>query len=149
MTWGFAFPAYIRFPDKETPDFFPIFQVLNAWSGVPLGFELAFSAMAAWAAHLCSNTWQTLKNVAGMLWPLEPFFGDGTGSGLSSRSVSNESLPSGPDSLDDDVEAGGNDEDYDSADSLDDDSMDSSDNAGDKKKDEKESSSDEEDSDDE
>ena len=27
------------------------------------------------------------------------FFGDGTGSGLSSRSVSNESLPSGPDSL--------------------------------------------------
>ena len=26
MTWGFAFPAYIRFPDKETPDFFPIFQ---------------------------------------------------------------------------------------------------------------------------
>ena len=27
------------------------------------------------------------------------FFGDGSGSGLSSRSVSNESLPSGPDSL--------------------------------------------------
>lgn len=35
------------------------------------------------------------------------FFGDGTGSGLSSRSVSNESLPSGPDSLDEDIEAGG------------------------------------------
>ena len=50
--------------------------------------------------------------------------------------------------LDEDVEAGGNDEDYDSADSLDDDSMESSDDAGDKKKDEKESSSDE-DSDDE
>ena len=72
------------------------------------------------------------------------FFGDGTGSGLSSKYGSNESLPSGPDSLDEDIEAGGNDEDYDSADSLDDDSVES-DNAGDKKKDE---SSDEDEDDD-
>ena len=44
MTWGFAFPAYIRFPDKETPDFFPIFQVLNAWSGV---FVMLFLGMSS------------------------------------------------------------------------------------------------------
>jgi len=50
------------------------------------------------------------------------FFGDGTGSGLSTRTNSNESLPSGPDSLDEDIEAG-NDEDYDSADSLDNDDV--------------------------
>ena len=44
MTWGFAFPAYIRFPDKETPDFFPIFQVLNAWTGV---FIMIFLGMSS------------------------------------------------------------------------------------------------------
>lgn len=157
MTWGFAFPAYIRFPDKETPDFFPIFQVLNAWSGV---FVMIFLGMSSsrFRAGLFGNGsvggsplfkyMADSKKRRRHAMAFGAFFGDGTGSGLSSRSVSNESLPSGPDSLDDDVEAGGNDEDYDSADSLDDDSMDSSDNAGDKKKDEKESSSDE-DSDDE
>ena len=36
--------------------------------------------------------------------------------------MSSESLPSGPDSLDEDIEAG-NDEDYDSADSLDNDDI--------------------------
>jgi hypothetical protein len=34
MTWGFAYPAYIRDPTREIPDFFPIFMVLNSWSGV-------------------------------------------------------------------------------------------------------------------
>ena len=53
------------------------------------------------------------------------FGGDGNLSGLSSRAMSSESLPSGPDSLDEDIEAG-NDEDYDSADSLDDDEVESS-----------------------
>ena len=50
------------------------------------------------------------------------FGGDGNLSGLSSRAMSSESLPSGPDSLDEDIEAG-NDEDYDSADSLDNDDV--------------------------
>ena len=43
-TWGFAFLAYIRFLDNETPDFFPIFQVLNAWSGV---FVMLFLGMSS------------------------------------------------------------------------------------------------------
>ena len=34
MTWWFGYPAYIRDPNKETPDFYPIFMVLNSWSGV-------------------------------------------------------------------------------------------------------------------
>ena len=65
------------------------------------------------------------------------FGGDGNLSGLSSRAMSSESLPSGPDSLDEDIEAG-NDEDYDSADSLDNDEVESS---NDEKKGKEESSS--------
>jgi hypothetical protein len=34
MTWGFAYPAYIRDPNVESPDFYPIFTVLNSWTGV-------------------------------------------------------------------------------------------------------------------
>ncbi len=34
MTWGFAYPAYIRDPNSENPDFFPIFTLLNSWTGV-------------------------------------------------------------------------------------------------------------------
>ena len=33
-TWGFAFPAFMRFPDIETADFYPIFALLNSWLGV-------------------------------------------------------------------------------------------------------------------
>ena len=52
------------------------------------------------------------------------FFGDGTEAGLTSRTMSTSSLQSGPDSLDEDIEAGKKDLDYDSADSLDDDLLD-------------------------
>ena len=34
MIWGFAYPTYVRFPDAENPDFFPIFMLLNSWFGV-------------------------------------------------------------------------------------------------------------------
>merc|ERR1712223_574765 len=155
MTWGFAFPAYIRFPDKETPDFFPIFQVLNAWSGVFVMFFLGMSS-SRFRAGLLGNGSLTgsplFKYMASSkkrrrhAMAFGAFFGDGTGSGLSTRTNSNESLPSGPDSLDEDIEAGGMDEDYDSADSLDDDSIASS-SAGDKEKDEETSSSSDEDED--
>lgn len=33
ITWSFGLVAYVRFGFKE-PDFFPIFQVLNSWTGV-------------------------------------------------------------------------------------------------------------------
>ena len=72
-----------------------------------------------------------------------------SGSAMSSRSVSMSSLPSGPDSLDEDIEKGGDDADYDSADSLDNDEVELSDDEAQapKKPDEKkeESSEDEED----
>ena len=147
MTWGFAFPAYIRFPDKETPDFFPIFQVFNAWSGV---FVMAFLGMSSsrFRAGLLGNG--SLKGSPLFKYMVSSkrrkrhamafgafFGGDGNLSGLSSRAMSSESLPSGPDSLDEDIEAG-NDEDYDSADSLDNDEVESS---NDEKKGKEESSS--------
>ena len=34
LTWSFAYPTYIRFPDLELPDFYPIFMLLNSWYGV-------------------------------------------------------------------------------------------------------------------
>lgn len=34
MTWGFAYPAYIRQPDLENANFYPIFAILNSWSGI-------------------------------------------------------------------------------------------------------------------
>ena len=43
MTWGFAFPAYIRFPDKETPDFFPIFQ--GTYNNLLLFFARKFQVL--------------------------------------------------------------------------------------------------------
>ena len=130
MTWSFAFPAYLRFPDRETPDFFPIFQVLNAWSGVFVMIFLGMSSSRFRAGLLgrgnlsgsplfkyMANSSKKRRVAFGA------FFGDGTSSGYSSKTGSMESLPSGPDSLDEDIEAGGADEDYDSADSLDNDDL--------------------------
>ena len=34
LTWSFAPPAYIHFPGSEMPDFYPVFQVLNSFTGV-------------------------------------------------------------------------------------------------------------------
>jgi hypothetical protein len=34
MTWWFAYPAFIRDPNQEMVDFYPIFSVLNSWTGV-------------------------------------------------------------------------------------------------------------------
>jgi len=125
MTWGFAFPAYVRFPDKETPDFFPIFQVLNAWSGVFVVLFLGMSSSrfravlfgggnmggSALFKYMASGDKSRRQQMA-----FGAFFGDGTDAGVASETVSINSFNSGPDSLDGDVEAGG----YDSADSLDD-----------------------------
>merc|ERR1712241_1392266 len=109
--------AYIRFPDKETPDFFPIFQVLNAWSGVFIMFFLGMSS-SRFRAGLLGNGSLTgsplFKYMASSkkrrrhAMAFGAFFGDGTGSGLSTRTNFNESLPSGPDSLDDDSIASSN-----------------------------------------
>ena len=60
-TWGFAFLAYIykpyiRFLDKETPDFFPIFQVLNAWSGVFVMLFLGMSSHGFRAGIFCKGS---------------------------------------------------------------------------------------------
>ncbi len=34
LCWGFGYATFINFPDKETPDFWPIFVVINSWMGV-------------------------------------------------------------------------------------------------------------------
>ncbi|XP_059078438.1 uncharacterized protein LOC131876911 [Tigriopus californicus] len=33
-TWGFAYPAFMHFPDKEWANFYPIFALLNSWLGL-------------------------------------------------------------------------------------------------------------------
>jgi hypothetical protein len=36
LTWMFAFPTFIRFPNSDVLDFWPIYILLNAWMGVVL-----------------------------------------------------------------------------------------------------------------
>jgi hypothetical protein len=33
MIWSFGYPAYMRYPDIDIDNFYPIFQVLNSWYG--------------------------------------------------------------------------------------------------------------------
>ena len=33
LTWLSAYPALLRFPDYEIPDFYPIFIMLHTWDG--------------------------------------------------------------------------------------------------------------------
>jgi len=42
LTWAFGPLAYIRFPDRAIPDFFPVFQVMNSWLGVFVVVLLGF-----------------------------------------------------------------------------------------------------------
>ena len=83
-------------------------SVLNAWSGVFIMIFLGMSS-SRFRAGLFGNGsvggsplfkyMADSKKRRRHAMAFGAFFGDGTGSGLSSRSVSNESLPSGPDSL--------------------------------------------------
>ncbi len=34
IIWLFAYPTFVRFPDAELPDFWPIFILLHSWYGV-------------------------------------------------------------------------------------------------------------------
>lgn len=34
LTWSFSPVAYINFPGKEFPDFYPVFQVMNSFTGI-------------------------------------------------------------------------------------------------------------------
>ncbi len=129
MTWGFAYPAYIRNPDEETADFYPIFQVLNAWTGVFVMVFLGFSSSSFRAGLFGDGSLQgsplykymvSSKRRKRHALAFGSLFGD-TGSGLSSRSISSTSLTSGPDSLDEDIEKGNID--YESEDSLDNDAV--------------------------
>ena len=42
MAWTFGYFAHIREPDLERPDFYPIFQLINSWTGA---FILFFAAL--------------------------------------------------------------------------------------------------------
>ena len=131
MTWGFAFPAYIRFPDKETPDFFPIFQVLNAWSGVFVMLFLGMSSSRFRAGIFGTGSLSgsplfkymvNSKRRKAHATAFASVIGGDIPSGLTSKFMSTESLNTGQDSLDDDIEKGKED-DVESYDSLDDDSV--------------------------
>jgi len=43
-TWAFGVLAYIKTPDIALPDFYPVFQVLNSWSGVTTFLFLGVSS---------------------------------------------------------------------------------------------------------
>ena len=34
LTWCFAAPTYLRYPDSEVPDFWPIYALLLSWMGL-------------------------------------------------------------------------------------------------------------------
>ena len=48
FTWLFAYPALLRFPDHEIPDFYPIFIMLHTWDGV---FVYPEVETAAWTLY--------------------------------------------------------------------------------------------------
>ncbi len=41
-TWGFSYPAFVRFPDLELKNFYPIFLILNSFMGM---FLFAFMGL--------------------------------------------------------------------------------------------------------
>merc|ERR1712209_277025 len=44
MVWTFAYPAYIKFPGQELPDFYPVFTLFNAWMGLVIFIFLGLSS---------------------------------------------------------------------------------------------------------
>lgn len=42
--WLFAYPTFMRFPDLENPDFYPIFIILQSWFGVVIFAFLALGS---------------------------------------------------------------------------------------------------------
>lgn len=44
ITWGFGYQSFIRQPDVEMPDFYPIFCILFSWMGVFFLCFLGFSS---------------------------------------------------------------------------------------------------------
>merc|ERR1711902_55107 len=44
MVWTFAYPAYIKFPGQEMPDFYPVFTLFNAWMGLVIFIFLGLSS---------------------------------------------------------------------------------------------------------
>ena len=54
VTWGFGYPAYIRYPDVEMRDYYPIFAIMNSCCGI---FVFAFLGMSsgAFRATLLGN----------------------------------------------------------------------------------------------
>lgn len=44
ITWYFGYPTYIRYPDHELPDFYPIFIILFSWFGVVMFIFLGLTS---------------------------------------------------------------------------------------------------------
>ncbi len=55
MIWGFAYPAFMRHPDIEILNFYPIFVVLNSWFGVIFVFALILGSKRFRMIVLCKE----------------------------------------------------------------------------------------------
>jgi len=44
MVWTFAYPAYVKFPGMELPNFYPAFTLFNAWMGLVIFIFLGLSS---------------------------------------------------------------------------------------------------------
>ena len=59
MVWLFAYPAYIKFPDREMRDFYPVFTLFNAWMGLIIFVFLGLSSKRF--RYVLSSWWKEIK----------------------------------------------------------------------------------------
>merc|ERR1712112_556516 len=59
MVWVFAYPAYIKFPDREMRDFYPVFTLFNAWMGLVIFVFLGLSSKRF--RYVLSSWWNEIR----------------------------------------------------------------------------------------
>ena len=102
VNWGFAYPTYMRYPDIENPNFYPIFKILNAFFGL-----LIFAFMGLFSPHFRKEVSAGSGSQIAFLKYMVSEDKTRPESGMSSRTISSTSLNSADarDSLDEDSDS--------------------------------------------
>ena len=101
MVWTFAYPAYIKFPGQEMPDFYPVFTLFNAWMGLVIFIFLGLSSkrfrfvMSRWKKNLGKKKKKDVEAskapaVVPLDLPSEETMSESTSRPVSSRTVITE-----------------------------------------------------------
>ena len=65
VNWAFAYQSYMRYPDVENPNFYPIFKIINAWFGL-----FIFAFMGLFSPHYRTEVLGGAVNVSLLLYLL-------------------------------------------------------------------------------